>query len=299
MGRGSAEHVHTIVEAAKLAFADREAWYGDPRHADVPLDTLLSGSYTDRRRALLGDTASPSLRPGAPDGRVPRIPDATGAPLSHRDPAWLTQLDDGIPAVVRLTQAGGDTCCVTAADAVGNLVVATPSGGWLKSSPVIPGLGFPLGTRGQMAWLVEDHPNSLAPGKRPRTTLSPTLVLRDGCPHMAFGTPGGDQQDQWTLNFFLNHVHFGVPLAEAIEVPTFHTDHVPSSFTPRRSHPLTVIAEPGLTPEALAELRRRGHMITTAPANSLGKVCATAFTSDGLVTAAASSRGHQARAAAS
>lgn len=297
-GRGSAEHVHAVVESAKLAFADREAWYGDPEHTDVPLAALLERGYTDQRRALIGAEASGVLRPGSPDGRTPWIPEVTGEPLTTRSPSWLTQLDDGVPAVVRLTQAGGDTCCVTAADAEGNMVVATPSGGWLKSSPVIPGLGFPLGTRGQMAWLVDGHPNSLAPGKRPRTTLSPTLVLRDGRPHLAFGTPGGDQQDQWTLNFFLNHVEFGLSPQEAVEATTFHTDHVPSSFIPRRARPLALVVEPGLEPGVLAELRHRGHEIDIAAPYSLGKVCATAFTADGLVQAAASPRGQQAHAAA-
>jgi gamma-glutamyltranspeptidase/glutathione hydrolase len=297
-GRGSADHVHTVVEVAKLAFADREAWYGDPAHANVPLEALLSPAYSDDRRALLGTEASGVLRAGAPEGRVPWIPEATGEPLAARDPSWLTQLDDGIPAVVRLTQASGDTCCVSAADATGNMVVATPSGGWLKSSPVIPGLGFPLGTRGQMAWLLDGHPNSLAPGKRPRTTLSPTLVLRDGRAHLAFGTPGGDQQDQWTLNFFLNHVDFGLSPQAAVEAITFHTDHPPSSFIPRRARPLALVTEPGLDPAVLRELRRRGHEIDLVAPYSLGKVCATAFTTDGLVQAAASPRGQQAHAAA-
>jgi gamma-glutamyltranspeptidase/glutathione hydrolase len=208
------------------------------------------------------------------------------------------QLADGIPAVVQLTEANGDTCCITATDRDGNMVVATPSGGWLKSSPVVPGLGFPLGTRGQMAWLVEGHPNSLAPGKRPRTTLSPTLVLRDGRPYLAFGTPGGDQQDQWTLNFFLNHVEFGLGPQAAVEARAFHTDHVPSSFTPRQARPRALVIEDGADPATLAELRRRGHELTIADAFSLGKVCATGIRPDGLVLGAASPRGAQAYAAA-
>ena len=123
------------------------------------------------------------------------------------------------------------------------MVTATPSGGWLQSSPVIPGLGFCLGTRAQMFTLTPGLANTLAPGKRPRTTLSPTLVLRGGEPYLAFGTPGGDQQDQWTLSFFLNHVHFGMNLQEAIDAPAFHTTHFPSSFHPRESFPLAVDVE--------------------------------------------------------
>src|SRR5204863_6320683 len=118
----------------------------------------------------------------------------------------------------------GDTCHVDVVDRWGNLVSATPSGGWLWSSPVVPMLGFPLGTRAQMFWLEEGLPNSLEPSKRPRTTLSPTLALRQGELYVAFGTPGGDQQDQWSLLFFLSHVHFGLDLQEAIDAPAFHTN---------------------------------------------------------------------------
>ncbi|MDQ2583522.1 gamma-glutamyltransferase family protein [Saccharothrix yanglingensis] len=295
MGAGSADHLHTVVECAKLAFADREAWYGDPEHADVPLKALLERGYANERRALVGAVASGALRPGSPDGRDPFVPPLLDLDAPPDEPSWLAQIDDGVPAVVRRTAARGDTCCVTATDAEGNVVAATPSGGWLKSSPVVPGLGFPLGTRGQMAWLVEGHPNSLAPGKRPRTTLSPTVVLRDGRPYLAFGTPGGDQQDQWTLNFFVNHVDFGMGVQEAVEATAFHTDHVPSSFTPRRSRPLALVTEGGRAPDVLDELRRRGHEVHEVQPGTLGKVCATGRDDD-LVLAAASPRGQQAYA---
>ncbi|RAY12601.1 gamma-glutamyltransferase family protein [Actinomadura craniellae] len=298
MGFGSADHLHTVVESTKLAFADREAWYGDPAHADVPLAELLDRGYAARRRTLVGAEASGRLRPGWPGGlpaRLPRVPEGVARRREH---GWLEQLDNGIPMVVRRTAARGDTCCVTAADAEGNMVAATPSGGWLKSSPVVPGLGFPLGTRGQMAWLDAAHPNALAPGKRPRTTLSPSLVLRDGRPHLAFGTPGGDQQDQWTLHAFLNHVDFGMSPQAAVEAPAFHTDHVPSSFTPRRSRPRSLVAERGWDPAVLAELRRRGHEVEDAEPYSLGKVCMAGPTPDGGALAAASPRGAQAYAVA-
>ncbi|GAB1516581.1 gamma-glutamyltransferase family protein [Actinophytocola sp. KF-1] len=295
MGFGSADHLHTVVESAKLAFADREAWYGDPDHADVPIDELLSPGYSDHRRALIGDRARDTLCPGSPAGRAPWVPPVPDGAAVPDGPDWLAQLDSGIPTVVQLTAAAGDTTCVSATDAEGNMVVATPSGGWLKSSPVVPGLGFPLGTRGQMAWLAEGHNNSLAPGKRPRTTLSPTVVRRDdGTPYLAFGTPGGDQQDQWTLNFFVNHVDFGMPVQEAVEARTFHTEHVPSSFTPRRAEPLVLVAEDGFDAATTAELTRRGHRIRTAPAATLGKVCATGPDPRGGVLAAASQRGEQA-----
>lgn len=296
MGFGSVDHLHTVVESAKLAFADREAWYGDPASAAVPLDGLLGHGYAAARRALIGAEASEVLRPGSPDGRPAWIPPAPDSVPGGPEPDWMSQLESGMPMVVARTAGTGDTCCVSAADRDGNVVVATPSGGWLKSSPVVPGLGFPLGTRGQMAWLIEGHNNSLAPGKRPRTTLSPTLVLRDGRARLAFGTPGGDQQDQWTLNFFLNHVDFGMSPRQAVEARTFHTDHVPSSFTPRWARPAGLVMEDGADPAVLEELRRRGHRIDVVAPWSLGRVCVTGADSDGGVVAAASPRGEQAYA---
>ncbi|MFC0437709.1 gamma-glutamyltransferase family protein [Kutzneria buriramensis] len=293
-----AERLHTVVECAKLAFADREAWYGDPNHAEVPLKALLDRGYAEERRALIGESASGTLRPGSLDGREPFIPPVLDVTVPPAEPSWLAQLDDGVPAVVRRTAANGDTCCVTATDAEGNMVAATPSGGWLKSSPVVPGLGFPLGTRGQMAWLVDGHPNTLAPDKRPRTTLSPTIALRDGQPYLAFGTPGGDQQDQWTLGFFLNHIEFGMSPQQAVEAIAFHTDHVPSSFTPRKARPLALVTEAGRDGAVLAELRRRGHEVVEVEPNTLGKVCVTGRAGDDLVLAAASPRGLQAYAIA-
>jgi gamma-glutamyltranspeptidase / glutathione hydrolase len=298
MGVASPDYIHTVVEAAKLAFADREAWYGDPEFVKVPLDELLSAEYADRRRALIGPDASGTLRPGATREGVGWVPPIGGVMEPPRDPAWMAQLSDGIPAVLRLTEAKGDTCCVTATDREGNMVVATPSGGWLKSSPSVPGLGFPLGTRGQMAWLVEKSNNSLAPGKRPRTTLSPTLVTREGRPYLAFGTPGGDQQDQWTLTFFLNHVEFGQSPQAAVEAPAFHTDHVPSSFTPHSVRPRSLVMESTSDTSVVEQLHRRGHRVQIAASYSLGKVCATGQRADGLLLAAASPRGAQAYAVA-
>jgi gamma-glutamyltranspeptidase/glutathione hydrolase len=296
MGLGSADYLHTVIECAKLAYADREAWYGDPSWTDVPLGALLGEEYAKERRALVGDAAATTLRPGEPDGRRSWIPEMVDDRPMAAEQEWQRQLTSGLPNLIRLTEARGDTCCVTVADRAGNLVAATPSGGWLKSSPVVPGLGFPLGTRGQMAWLDEGHPNSLAPGKRPRTTLSPTVVLRDGAPWMAFGTPGGDQQDQWTLEFFLARTEFGLDIQAATETLAFHTDHVPSSFTPRRSRPRTVVVERGCSDETVAELRRRGHDVELVPDLSLGKVCASGFGPDEMVLAGASPRGAQAYA---
>ena len=123
------------------------------------------------------------------------------------------------------------------------MVSSTPSGGWLQSSPTIPELGFCLGTRAQQFWLDEEHPSALAPGKRPRTTLTPTMALRDGEPYLAWGSPGGDQQDQWIAQFFLRHVHAGMNLQEAIDAPAWHSEHFPSSFWPREARPGVLVVE--------------------------------------------------------
>jgi gamma-glutamyltranspeptidase/glutathione hydrolase len=284
---GTAEFVHTVTECAKLAFADREAWYGDC--PEVPLDTLLSAEYAKRRRALVGETADAGLRPGTPDGRTPTLPDLalTADSRSDYDPTTSE------PTVSRTGETKGDTCHVSVADRFGNLVAATPSGGWLHSSPVIPSLGFPLGTRLQMAWLQPGLPNSLRPGRRPRTTLSPSLALREGRPAIAFGTPGGDQQDQWQLGFLLNHVLGGMNLQESIDAPAFHSTHFPSSFYPRESYPRQLVVEDRMGEDVIDELRRRGHDVVVSGAWSLGRMCAVSRDGDGVLRAGANPRGMQ------
>jgi gamma-glutamyltranspeptidase / glutathione hydrolase len=283
MGLGSDAYVHTVVECAKLAFADREAWYGDPAAVDVPLDGLLDPGYAARRRALVGDAASLELRPGSPDGRAPRLP-------SVRQGELLTAAGTGEPTI-------GDTCHVDVIDRHGNLVAATPSGGWLQSSPAVPGLGFCLGTRAQMLWLEEGLASSLAGGRRPRTTLSPSLALRDGEPCLAFGTPGGDAQDQWTLQFFLAHARLGLDLQEAVEAPAFTCHHFPSSFWPRRAEPGRLVVEDRLDPAAVARLRARGHRVELAGPWSQGRTCAAGRDpASGMLVAAANPRGRQAYA---
>jgi gamma-glutamyltranspeptidase / glutathione hydrolase len=266
---GPAEFVHTVTECAKLAFADRDALYGD---ADVPLERLLSTDYNDERRTLVGDTASFELRPGM--GRMPRLVEAEAT------------LGSGEPTMA------GDTVHVDVADRFGNLVSATPSGGWLDGSPTIPGLGWPLGTRAQMFWLEQGLPSSLAPRKRPRTTLSPSLALRQGEPYLAFGTPGGDQQDQWSLHVFLRHVHFGLDLQAAIDAPEFQTDHFPRSFFPRQARLGSLTVEERLGAAAIDELRARGHDVQVNDAWSLGRVTAVAR-DQGQLKAAANPRGMQ------
>jgi gamma-glutamyltranspeptidase / glutathione hydrolase len=304
---GTAEYIHLITEAGKLAFADREAWYGDPAFTDVPLDDLLSAGYNDERRKLIGETASMELRPGRPAGREPRLPGFATHPFGMADfdsPGGRGSGDPGIDPTTgeplgRATHAHprrGDTCHLDVADRWGNVVTATPSGGWLQSSPVIPSLGFCLGTRAQMFTLAPGLPATIAPGKRPRTTLTPTLALRDGEPYLAFGTPGGDQQDQWTLAFFLNHVNFGMNLQQAIDFPAFHSAHMPSSFYPRHAYPGRLDLESRAGDEVVGELRRRGHVVHVQPPWSLGRISAVARRG-GMLYAAANARGMQGYAA--
>jgi gamma-glutamyltranspeptidase / glutathione hydrolase len=302
---GTPEYIHLVTESAKLAFADREAWYGDPEFTDVPLDDLLSAGYNDERRKLIGETASMELRPGHPAGREPELPGfATHSfGMTGFDPLEEGRRGSGDPGIDPATgeplgraphaQARrGDTCHLDVADRWGNVVTATPSGGWLQSSPVIPSLGFCLGTRGQMFTLTPGLPATIAPGKRPRTTLTPTLALRDGEPCLAFGTPGGDQQDQWTLAFFMNHVNFGMNLQQAIDFPAFHSAHMPSSFYPRQASPGRLDVESRVGADVVEELRRRGHDVHVQPPWSLGRISAVARRG-GLLHAAANARGMQ------
>jgi len=287
MEPGSADWVHTIIESGKLAFADREAWYGDPAYTDVPVADLLAADYNDARRALIGDTASLELRPGAPGGRTPRLPRYPDQPAVAAPAAGT-----GEPTIAADGETRGDTCHLDVADADGMMISATPSGGWFQASPTIPGLGFCLSTRGQMFWIEQGLPNSLRPGARPRTTLTPSFALRDGRPWMAFGTPGGDFQDQWSLHFFLNVVHGRMNLQEAIDAPAFHSTHMPSSFYPRDSHPGELYAESRLGADVLADLRRRGHRVATQDPWSLGRISAITR-ENGWLRAAANPRGMQ------
>ena len=264
------EFIHAQVECAKLAFADRESFYGDPEFTDVPIKTLLSDKYNDARRKLVTDKASLELRPGsiAGFGAAVALRRAEGAR------AAVGSLGAGEPTVGRLGEVAGDTVHFDIIDREGNMVSSTPSGGWLQSSPVIPELGFGLGTRAQMFWLDEKHPSALVPGKRPRTTLSPTLALRDGEPYIAWGSPGGDQQDQWTTQFFLRHVHAGMNMQESIDAPAWHSEHFPISFWPRTARPGVLVVESRVGEATIKDLRRRGHEVEVGPAWSEGRLTA-------------------------
>ena len=255
LGHNSADYIHLLLEAMKLAFADREQFYGDPLQVAVPIDTLLSDAYGAMRAGLIDDKANREIRPGDPLRNAPLLP------ASERlgGAAW-----------------GPGTVHVTAMDADGLTAAFTPSGGWLRASPVIPALGFPLSMRLSNCYMEPaNHPNVVAPFKRPRTTISPSLVMKDGKPWLAFGSMGGDQQDQWQLQFLLNRLVFDMPVQEAIEAPKFSSEHFPGFFWPHDFFLNRVRIEPGVGEGVLEALRARGHELDVAPAWTEGFLCAT------------------------
>ncbi|MCK1282479.1 gamma-glutamyltransferase family protein [Bradyrhizobium sp. 44] len=264
------EFIHLQIECAKLAFADREKFYGDPEFSEIPIGTLLSDAYNNERRKLVTDKASLDLRPGAIEGfgGVVKLRRAEG----QREAVGA--LGAGEPTVGRFGEVRGDTVHFDIIDKAGNMVSSTPSGGWLQSSPIIPELGFCLGSRAQMFDLEENQPSSLAPGKRPRTTLSPTMALRDGEPYLAWGSPGGDQQDQWITQFFLRHVHCNLNLQEAIDAPAWHSEHFPISFWPRTARPGVLVVENRVPKATIENLRERGHIVEVGPDWSEGRLTA-------------------------
>ena len=245
MGRGSADATHTIVEAIKLAYADRDRYYADPDFARVPAEALLSPAYATARRALIDPKrASLEDRPGDPERGAARITTAstplTGEP--EREP--------------------GDTTAIQVADAEGNLFSATPSSGWLLGGAFVAGdTGVPMSNRMQAFRLDPASPNVLAGGKRPRTTLTPTVVMKDGKPFLAIGTPGGDSQDQQILLVLLNIIDFGMDVQAAIEAPRVNSLHPQSSFDDHRAQPGVLEVERSYAPDVIEELRARGHVV--------------------------------------
>ena len=286
------DFIHWQVEAAKLAFADRDTFYGDPEFVATPVEILLSDAYNAERRALIGESASLEQRPG----HIPGYGKVLEARVSADGRTAVASGGAGEPTVGRLGESKGDTVHFDIIDRFGNMVSATPSGGWLQSSPTIPELGFCLGTRAQMFTLDEEHPACLAPGKRPRSTLSPTMALKDGEPYLAWGSPGGDQQDQWIPQFFLRHVHAGFNLQEAIDAAAWHTEHFPSSFWPRIARPGVLVVEGRVSRATVADLKRRGHIVEVGSDWSLGRLVAASREKDRL-KAAANPRGMQGYAA--
>ena len=298
MGPDSAAFVHHVAEAMKLAFADREAYYGDPDFVKVPLATLLSDDYARGRRNLIADSASHELRPGMIPGFEDQVARAM-ASVRYVGQSGKSDATVGEPTTASMVAAGrrGDTVHIDVIDKWGNMIAATPSGGWFQSSPVIPSLGFPLNARAQAFFLEEGLPSSLAPFKRPRTTLTPSLAFENGQPRLVFGTPGGDQQEQWQLGMFLRRVHHGLNLQEAIDLPLFHTQHFPSTFYPREANPGHLAVEESVGERVLADLVARGHKLERAPAWTIGRLTAAEKSPDGLLRAAATPRLMQAYAA--
>ncbi|MBY3183803.1 gamma-glutamyltransferase family protein [Rhizobium laguerreae] len=291
MDPAGADFVHTVVEAMKLAFADREVYYGDPDFSEVPIAHLLSETYAAERRKLVGADASFDLRPGIVPGFEAQH-DLTMKMLGADSKTGAVYE----PTMAHLSEKRGDTVHIDVIDRDGNMVSVTPSGGWLQSSPTVAGLGFCLNSRAQMFWLKPGLPTSLAPGKRPRTTLTPSLGLYEGRPTLAFGTPGGDQQEQWQLSFFLRYAHHKLNLQAAIDQPLFHTSHFPGSFYPRTREPGSLMAEANFGPEVLDALRRKGHKLTVADVWTIGRLTAARRDADGLLRAAATPRLMQAYA---
>ncbi len=296
MGPDSADFIHTVTEAMKLAYADREIYYGDPDFADVPMKQLLSEDYNAQRRKLIGSAASHELRAGMIAGFETQHARSV-AQFRYAETNGNVAPGAGEPTMAHLrTEKRGDTVHVDVIDRWGNMVSATPSGGWLQSSPVIPELGFQLNTRAQMFWLEPDLPTSLAPRKRPRTTLTPSLASYEGKPRLVFGTPGGDQQDQWQLILFLRRVHHGLNLQEGIDLPLFHTMHFPSSFYPREAIPGRLVIEKSIGETVINDLKTRGHDLEIVDEWTVGRLTAAERESNGLLRAAATPRLMQAYA---
>jgi gamma-glutamyltranspeptidase/glutathione hydrolase len=287
----SPEFVHLITESLKLVMADREAWYGDD--PAVPLDALLSRDYADVRRAMIGVEANLEFRPGFPGGLTPSVAQIR---VPTNKISASVSAGGGEPTFAMGAQTSGDTCHIDVVDRWGNMVSATPSGGWLQSSPIIPQLGFALGTRLQMSSLHPGHANSLAPRKRPRTTLTPSMAFKDGRPYLAFGTPGGDQQEQWSLLLLLNHIDHGMSLQRAIDAPAFHTNHLMASFWPREVSIGSLILESRYPESTVRELRRRGHLVAVGGPWSEGRLSACSWEVSGasaILRAGSNPRGMQ------
>jgi gamma-glutamyltranspeptidase/glutathione hydrolase len=286
----SPEFVHLVVESTKLAFADREAFYGDTNFNEVPMEILLSEKYNIERRKLISTNASMEVRPGS----IPGFGGNVVVRPKGKTAESFSKFDIGEPTVARfdeplpnsLGETKGDTTHFDIIDKWGNMIAGTPSGGWLQSSPIIPSLGFCLSNRGQMFWLDKNSPACIGPKRRPRTTLSPTLALKDGEPYMVFGTPGGDQQDQWSLHLFLRHVHFGLNLQEAIDAPGFSTAHFPNSFYPRETDIGHLAVEGRFPKETIEVLIKKGHKVSVDSDWSLGRMTAASIENEVLKAAA-------------
>ena len=322
-----ADFVHHIAEVVKLALADRDTHHGLSDFSGMNeverTNKLLSKIYAASRRKLIGETASRSFRPGTidpgPSGIGPWVPDFDSACTRQRGAGLLAAYGGGEPTIVYesaepaisaeykltavqthsfISKSVGDTSYLCVSDNAGNVVSATPSGGWLQSSPIIPELGFPLGTRAQMMWLEKDSPSSLQSRTRPRSTLSPTLVTAEDGSVMAVGTPGGDQQDQWQIAFLVRYLVHGLSLQDALDAPGFHTNHVINSFFPRGAVEGSLVIEDRFEESDINALRAKGHQVNIVGSWIEGRLCSLKYTPDGQHRAAVTQRGGQSLAVA-
>lgn len=282
------DFIHLVIEAQKLTFADRDVYYADPLLADIPMPALLDPAYATSRRAQIGGDANNDFRPGIIAG----FEDQVARSLEMLGRVSLPEGAVYEPTMAHLaTIKRGDTVHLDVCDRWGNMVSATPSGGWLQSSPIIPELGFCLNSRAQMFWLEEGFPASLQPGKRPRTTLSPSLAWHEDGRRLSFGTPGGDQQDQWQLLFLLRYLHHDTGLQDALDAPMFHSTHMPASFYPRSREPGGLVLEADIEETVQNGLKARGHALRAVPSGSVGRVSALLRLPDGTLDAAITRRG--------
>ncbi len=247
MGHNSPDYVHTLIEAIKLAFADRDRYYGDPRVVRVPGLELISKDYAAVRRSLI-------------DPRRASLEQRPGDPVNKRALVALSERAETGPSSVPPDERANDTTCVNVIDGQGNVFSATPSGAWLPAF-IAGDTGIPVSNRLQSFLLTPGHPNELQPGKRPRITLSPTLVMKDGQPFAALSTPGGDNQDQAMAQVLLNLIEFGMNPQEAVEAERFETQHYVSSFDDHRLNPGSLILEKRFGETLAEEMKRRGHVV--------------------------------------
>ena len=281
MGHNSPDYIHTVVEAMKLAYADRDTYYADTDFVDVPAGGLLSTTYARERAGEIDPgRASVAFRAGDP---LPHDPEVSEWPF------WVADIQDGVAASDAdgsfVPSAGGlkDTTHVAIVDADGNVFDATPSGGWTGGGVILGATGIGLSTRGEQFWLDPARANQIRPRARPRYTLTPSLVFKDGEPLMAIGTPGGDNQDQTILQAFLNVVEFWDDwypnLHDALAWPRVRTQHLHGSFWPHAAGFNRMDLESRISPEVANELRRRGHQVIEAPPFGMSG-CATAVLID-------------------
>jgi gamma-glutamyltranspeptidase/glutathione hydrolase len=247
MQHNSADYVHILTESMKLAFADRDRYYGDPRFVKVPGAELLSKDYAEMRRSLI-------------DPKIASLEQRPGDPINKKSLARMIGFAEIGPSEIPEAERARDTTCVNVIDAQGNVFSATPSGAWLPSF-IAGDTGIPISSRMQSFLLTPNHPNELKPGKRPRITLTPTLVMKDGHPFAALSTPGGDNQDQALLQVLLNVIEFGMNPQEAVEAPRFETWHLVSSFDDHRFNPGVLQIEGRIKPGVIEDLKARGHKV--------------------------------------